>query len=109
MKIKTISLILVLSTARTLIAQDTDGLSRRTPPAISIRKAIEIAEEHYSRTEDKREGRFIEQVHYVEHNLSQPSKGAFWVVRFVPPTRSIGGEVFMSIYMDGTISVMHGR
>jgi hypothetical protein len=90
-------------------AIDTSSMTPRIAPSLDIASALKIAEEYYQKKEDPKAGRFIERVHYVESNQSQPEKGPFWVFRYVLPYNVDGGEVFVSVYMDGTTSVFRGQ
>jgi hypothetical protein len=108
------SRILAMMTAALFItasahAIDTSSMTPRIAPSLDIASALKIAEEYYQKKEDPKAGRFIERVHYVESNQSQPEKGPFWVFRYVLPYNVDGGEVFVSVYMDGTTSVFRGQ
>lgn len=101
--------IIVLLVMPFIHAREKDKLTDRSAPSLSIHEAIRLADAHYQKTEDQNAGRFIERVHYVEYNQSQPEKGPFWVVRYALPRHVVGGQVFLSVYMDGSISIIRGR
>jgi hypothetical protein len=84
-------------------------VSQRSIPRISVGEALEIAEKKYQTLTESARVRFVESARYLEYNEATPEMGPRWIITYALLRYGRGGQIFVSVYMDGTTSIFRGR
>jgi hypothetical protein len=105
---------LVAVVCGTIHAQDPQVPELRQLPSMPITSAIEKAHEFITENDIKIGDRFLSSVRFQEVSFSEENsdiirRGPSWHLTFEPTARVLGGQLFLSVYMDGTIRHAYGR
>lgn len=79
-------------------------------PKVSMADASGIAETYVRREKIDVSGKFVARVRYVDRKVVETAKAPHWEVSYEPVERStLGGEVWVSVGMDGKCSHEFGK
>jgi len=84
-------------------------LSKRTLPSLPIKEAIDKSEAFIVKYKIQLGGKFLARVQYHETgpwtkaNPATKTAGPYWQFTYEPDIRAAGGQVFILVYMDGTM------
>jgi len=79
-------------------------------PKVSMADASGIAEKYVQREKIDVSGKFVARVRYVDKKVVETTKAPHWEVSYEPVERStLGGEVWVSVGMDGKCSHEFGK
>ena len=98
----------------TIHAEEPKVPEQRRLPSIPITTAIEKAYEFIIEKEIELGDRFLSSVRFQEVSLGEENdesirRGPLWQLTFEPTARVLGGQLFLSVYMDGTVRHAYGR
>lgn len=77
-------------------------------PALTLKQALSLAEEYVTAKKIDVSRHFMESVRLV-HITDHPKGERQWIVTWVLKTPSDGGQIFIQVKMDRTVSMTGGR
>lgn len=112
---KTLLTLTLLLLSNIVICAQSNDLSRRTLPTLSVSAAIDKAEKYMWEKQIDTSNKFLSEIKYhemgpwTEPNPTLKTSGPFWQITYEKNTLVEGGQDFILIYMDGKIRHVGGR